>query len=36
MRTDIYGTIVLVKDGIHEAPYIYERQYIRNECVGDR
>jgi hypothetical protein len=36
MRTDIYGTSVLVTDGRHEAPYVYERQYIRHECVGDR
>jgi hypothetical protein len=36
LRTDIYGTSVLVTDGRHEAPYIYERQYIRHECVGDR
>jgi hypothetical protein len=38
MRTYIYGTSVLVTDGRHEAPYIYiyERQYIRHECVGDR
>jgi hypothetical protein len=36
MRSDIYGTSVLVTDGIHEAPYINERQNIRHECVGDR
>jgi hypothetical protein len=36
MRTDIYGTSVLVADSIQEASYINERQYIRHECVGDR
>jgi hypothetical protein len=35
MRSDIYGTSALLKDG-NTRHRIYERQYIRHECVGDR
>jgi hypothetical protein len=34
MKTDIYGTSVLVTDG-DTRHRIYERQYVRHECVGD-
>jgi hypothetical protein len=36
MRTDIYGTSMLVTEGIHEAPYIYESIYGTSVLVTGR